>query len=553
MSDVLSSINLRTTPQSEAADPRQVPNNAGGFTFEVTPESRLRRFLILGVEGGTYYVGAKDLAKENAAVVMDFARTRTEYLVNEIVEISVAGRAPKQNPALFALAAAASLSEDEYGRRTALEALPLVARTGTHLFQFIDYLEQFRGWGRAVRRAVAGWYANKPIDDLAYQVLKYRHRGRRSHRQLLMLSHDAGYTASDEHRRLYDWIAIEAEGRNPRSPRFGQTADLTGLTLVEGYQRARTAKVADLPNLISQYRLTWEMLPEESLATPAVWEALLDAGMGQTALVRQLPRLTSLGLLSPLSDRTATVAAQLSDADRLRKGRVHPFWLLLAQRSYELGRNRNLTWNPAATIVDALGDAFYRAYPAVEPTGKRWLLGLDVSGSMGSANCAGLNITAREAAAALALVIANTEPRHQIVGFTAGSPSQRGGWTGYGTALRELAISPRQRLSDAVRVVSGLPFGNTDCALPMQYALTQGLEIDTFVVITDNETWYGTEHPHQALAKYRGRVNPNAKLIVLAMTATNFTIADPTDAGMLDIAGLDAAVPTLVSDFARGL
>ncbi|WP_245669502.1 hypothetical protein [Nocardia speluncae] len=47
---------------------------------------------------------------------------------------------PRQNPALFALAAAAALGDIE-GRRTALDALPLVARTGTHLFLFARYIE----------------------------------------------------------------------------------------------------------------------------------------------------------------------------------------------------------------------------------------------------------------------------------------------------------------------------------------------------------------------------------------------------------------------------
>ena len=31
-----------------------------------------------------------------------------------------------------------------------------------------------------------------------------------------------------------------------------------------------------------------------------------------------------------------------------------------------------------------------------------------------------------------------------------------------------------------------------------------------------------------------------------------FTIADPSDLGMLDVAGFDAAVPNLVADFSRG-
>jgi 60 kDa SS-A/Ro ribonucleoprotein len=36
------------------------------------------------------------------------------------------------------------------------------------------------------------------------------------------------------------------------------------------------------------------------------------------------------------------------------------------------------------------------------------------------------------------------------------------------------------------------------------------------------------------------------------MTSTGFTIADPTDAGMLDVVGFDSAAPAIMADFARG-
>jgi 60 kDa SS-A/Ro ribonucleoprotein len=36
------------------------------------------------------------------------------------------------------------------------------------------------------------------------------------------------------------------------------------------------------------------------------------------------------------------------------------------------------------------------------------------------------------------------------------------------------------------------------------------------------------------------------------MTATNFSIADPNDASMLDVVGFDTATPNLTSDFVRG-
>lgn len=45
---------------------------------------------------------------------------------------------------------------------------------------------------------------------------------------------------------------------------------------------------------------------------------------------------------------------------------------------------------------------------------------------------------------------------------------------------------------------------------------------------------------------------PDAKLIVMGMTARECSIADPTDAGMLDICGFDSAVPELVRDFVLG-
>ena len=45
--------------------------------------------------------------------------------------------------------------------------------------------------------------------------------------------------------------------------------------------------------------------------------------------------------------------------------------------------------------------------------------------------------------------------------------------------------------------------GGTDCALPMLHAKKKKLEIDVFIVYTDNETWYGRVHPSAALRQYR--------------------------------------------------
>jgi 60 kDa SS-A/Ro ribonucleoprotein len=210
------------------------------------------------------------------------------------------------------------------------------------------------------------------------------------------------------------------------------------------------------------------------------------------------------------------------------------------------------TWDPSAPVIDALDGAFYAAYPAVVPSGRRMMLAVDCSGSMASHPAGGLPLTCKEAAGAVTLAIAATEPAHLITAFTNGP--RRSYWSsrGIGTGITPLPISPRQRLDDALRAMDRIPMGGTDCALPMIWALEQGLEIDVFVIQTDHETWWGDVHPFQALREYREKTGIPARLITCAFTAQPFSIADPDDGGCLDISGFDSAVPELIADFGRG-
>ena len=114
-------------------------------------------------------------------------------------------------------------------------------------------------------------------------------------------------------------------------------------------------------------------------------------------------------------------------------------------------------------------------------------------------------------------------------------------------------VSPRQRLDAVVNSMRSLPFGRTDCAQPMLWLIKHKVaDMDAYVIYTDNETWYGDIHPAQALGEYRRKYNPQAKLVVVAMVSTGFSIADPNDAGMLDVVGFDTATPAVVSGFVGG-
>jgi 60 kDa SS-A/Ro ribonucleoprotein len=539
VTDIYTSVSPRRgTPQTEQADPRQVVNSAGGFTFTLSPIDQLRRFLILGTDAGTFYVDAKALTKDNAKVVIalcsgdDALHKRT---VDEIVEISTSGRAPRANPAIFALAIAASIGSAE-AKRYALSNLGRVCRTGTHLFTFATYVEQFRGWGRGLRAGVAEWYLGKDVDRLAYQMVKYRQRDGWTHRDLLRLAHPE--TEDPDRKALFDWVTHgTATGPLP--------------LIVHGYEAAKVASPHALPSLIEQYDLPWEALPTDALTRPEVWGTLFETGnLPLGALLRNLPRLTNLGLLPNSGGLTMEVAAMLTSTELLRRARIHPVQMLIAQRTYAQGHSEkgSSTWSPNRKIFGALNDGFYEAFGAIEPTGKRFLLALDISGSMGG-RMANLPLSAREGSAAMALTTVATEPECDVVGFTSANGAR---WS-QGTALVDLnsRVDPSRRLDDVIASISGLPFGRTDCALPLVWAKEAKRAYDAVVIYTDNETWHGQVHPHEALRRYRERMGLNTALIVVGMTSTGFTIADPSDARSLDVVGFDTSVPGLIADFVR--
>lgn len=521
-----SALSVRSTPQTQPIPGKsQVKNSAGGYVFALSDEKRLERFLILGNEGGTYYASERKLTKQNADALLRLISKNGVKAVETIAQISESGRAPKNDPAIFALAVAAKLGDDAT-RRAAYAALPRVCRYATALFQFVDCIEEFGGWSRGSRTAVANWYNLKTADQVAYQFVKYQQRNGRSHRDLFRLAHIYAPGVDLDYRGLYEYIRTgRASGYVP--------GIIQGFVLINSISDPLSAA-----RIVRDYGLPREAVPTQFLNDKAVWEALLE-NMPMTAMIRNLATMTRNGIIAPFSEGTNKVISELTNTEKLRKARVHPIQILTAMLTYAQGYGvrSDTRWKPEERIVDALNDAFYATFENVTPAGKNFLLAQDVSGSMDSGTVAGVpGLTPAKAAAAMVLVTMNTEPMTLHRAFD--------------TGLKDIKISPKMRL-DQVVGKTAYNGGGTDCSMPMKYALSNDLPIDTFVVYTDNETWAGSQHASQALVKFREKSGRAAKLVVVGMTATGFTIADPNDAGMLDVVGFDTATPALISDFAR--
>jgi len=549
MTDSLSQVRRRNavTPQDEQADERQVKNNAGGFTFQVSENDRIMRFLMLGTDGGTYYQKEREYTAENAQAVIEFARSHGRALTWLIHDVSVKGRAPRQNPALFALAAVFAFGDDA-AKKEATLLFNSIVRTGYHLFLTVKYAEQLRGWGRAFRRAVAGWYTTKNVNDLSYQMVKYRQREGWTHRDVLRSAHPDPVDAEQD--ALFAWAC----GKNKlfrgdgNAIRPGWVLPYQAVTELAKLPAAKKTVFADV--IREHPGLPWEALPDVALTYPETWEALIDQGMPVTALLRNLSKLTGHGVLT--GDRLDKVTATLTSTDALRKARVHPVKILYALKTYASGHGAkgSGTWTPIRQVTDALDAAFYASFKTVEPAGKRTLVALDVSGSMtwDSSKCGIL--TAREGSAAMAMVTLATERDSEVVAFSSGTHRNYGRFP---AGIMPVDLSPRRRLDDNLRTIDTLWAGGTDCSLPMVWARDNSKQFDTFVVYTDNETWAGRHgHPHEVLRDYRRTSGIAAKMIVVGMASTGFTIADPADKGMLDVAGFDADTPSVISGFSRG-
>jgi 60 kDa SS-A/Ro ribonucleoprotein len=512
-------------------------NSEGAYVFKITPQQRLKRFLIIGVEGGSFYATQKELAVENLSFLVDLVVNQGAMVVDVLTEVSLEGLAKKQEPTLFTLALCMSKGDLDTKNRAA-EVFNSVVRTGYHLFYLVDALNSLGGWGRYKRNTITNWYLNKDVKALAYQVTKYESRRVKktkctpwTHRDILRLCH--AKTCNPELNVVLKYAVTKVIEPYPD----GSIA-IDYLKVVEeigkpGIEISRAIK------LIKEYKLPMEVIPNHLLTNVELCQVLLASSPIENT-IRNLGRYTANKTLLGGSELTQKIVDKLLNMELLAKGKVHPFTILAALCIYESGQGDkgSLTWIPIPEIVKALDKAFYLCFKNVEPSNKRIRLCLDVSGSMGWQDVQGIKgLTPAKASAALALVIANVEPNYTICGFSAN--------------IVDIKIDPSMTLAQAMRVIAGVTMGSTNCSAPLTQAIKGNLEVDAFIMLTDSETnSYDSPHCAEELVKYRktSRIG-DSKLVVVGMVANSSSVGDPTDVNTLNVVGFSPDVPALVSTF----
>lgn len=533
----------------------QVRNAAGGYVFEKDLWTKVEDFLILGTTGGTFYTSEAKLTTANVDVLRKALAADPQRFVALVKSISasIPSRAVKPDPCLFALALA---DADPKARPYVKGAFSSVARTTDHLAKSFGYGKNL--WGktsksghgtspvmnRSRRTMLASWFNEADVHDVAFRALKARQRktpqGEAMElRDIIRIAHVGGRTP--EHRALIGWLA-------------GRITDGSAREILPDVDNFLVAQAVKTPKeavkVITERRVPWEFLPSEVLESPQVWEALIDT-IGLTALVRNLARMTRIGTLQAFSENNQRVVSRLTNPDKLVRARIHPMELYLALKVYESGSSQPNAkaqlrqWQPVASISNALAEAYALSFGGVEPSGARMLLAVDSSGSMSGSYYGGqviisgspLKSPPYELANAMALTTARIEgdlTTHVI---------------DVDTSVHASRITSKSRIGE---IRGWMPSGGgTNLSLPFSYARQKSLKVDGFVVYTDNETWAGRSHPAQELAAYRREVNPEARVVIVSMTATGYQIADPADEAVMAMAGLDASLPKVISGWIR--
>jgi len=530
--------------QSERAKPEQVQNNAGGYVFEIDDLSYVKRFLILGTEGGNYYLSERQLTLQASEKLKSIVNSKGKEVVDLIIEVSDKGIAPKNDPALYLLAVCSN-STDKKVRIHALVNLWRVARIPTHLYHFVGYLKQIRGFGKAVDTALEKWFNKKNPKDLAYSLTKYASRDGFSARDLLRIAKPKAPT--EAHNLVYNYVTItDKQISNGKKKLINEDIPFSDISnSVVSYLRnvdkvkSGNLSESEIVSLIKENNFPMEIIPTDK-RTKSVYETVLN-GAGLTWVIRNLGNLSKHGVLDEGQwDNIEKVVKKLTTESQLKSARIHPINILSALKTYSsgIGHRSESKWIPNNKIIDALNKAFDLSFYSQESTNKRYYLGLDCSGSMFSTSVNGMDhLNASEVGACFAMTILKREQNSLIKGFN--------------NEMQPINVNPSSSLKEVLDVMENVKWGATDCSLPIIDAMNKKIPIDIFICITDNETWCGGVHPFEALKDYRKKMGINAKMIVLATTCNEFTIADPSDPYMLDIAGFSSDVPSVISEFSK--
>lgn len=522
----------------------------GKFVFKATDQVFVERFLILGTTTPTFYADSQKLTASALDRISEIVALAPMDVYDVMTAVMDTDRAKSKSPALF-LCAYMSNHTDSVVRKNFLEYGVSIATTGSQFLEFVSYVDIFRRWGRMVKTTLSTWYTSKTTDQMLFQCTKYKNRFGWTHRDVLRKLKIKPVSAEQE--AAFGFIVGKQHDVRLIPERFKVIETLNTCAP----DAVSTMEIVE--HAINGFDAPREWIPGPILARNYVWEYMYDKGMPETALLRNMGALAARNIFDNPKRKQALM-------ERLGRGlkRVHPWQLFQARCVYGEGKGHKgtLTWPVDSSIKLALGNAMVKAFNGLKPNGKRKLIALDISGSMGNNRYDAQDKTLPEyekayyQAATLAYILAKSEPNAAVIGFCDRIlPINMVDFTSLDQFIE--ALKPVVQLGGAthaaqvMRFMTDLPtaqynqlFETGDPAAK----IIRHREFDEVIFLTDNEA-NGREHTWQQLELYRSRINADLKFAAIAFAPNNFSLVHPNDTKSMDFCGFDANGFEIMYDF----
>lgn len=531
--------------------------------WEMTDLDKVRRLLYLGCETGTYYMDLKKQNREVSGTESLKSLLASDKGVEFVKDLSTLGL---DNPLVtvtrqrkeFAFEAYVQCARHENVilRQTCYSHFDKVIRTSQDLLDFaaavdkrpIAGTEKGTGWGRSFRRAVGKWFNTKEPVELA-RITTRRRRIRKKtwdHRDVLRLAHVKPKSKGTA--AVLKYLVKGLDKVKEAYPEDGLQDEIKPvrkfLIDVEDVHKLKDdADKQKVMALVEEHRLHLDHVNNHWRKSKELWTVVVQH-LPLKEILPDLGRLTNKQeLFGPQDITSSRLCERLKDEEELKAARLHPYDILQALKSYRAKRAKvgteKIKWTLNKQIVEALDAALLTSFKFLESTGKRFVLAIDVSPSM---KLSGVNgspgVTAKEAVAIMSMQVVRTEKSFRIMAFSKN--------------FEDIQITPEMNFEQTKAKIGELSMGSMDVAHPMDWALKNKVPADVFIVFTDVKTTHESLSPSQALKEYRKGMQIDAKLVVVALASNQFTVADPTDSGMLDIAGFNASGPELIRKFSIG-
>ncbi|KAF5293979.1 hypothetical protein FQR65_LT10950 [Abscondita terminalis] len=538
-------------------------------SHSISAEIRLKRFLYTSSEKPRFITGNAELHKaytpEKVKCVSEILNSNQPELLLNIIEIvNSEALLPKRETLFFVLALATTVSPNPEYTHKLYTTLQNIIKSLEDLFKFLKFYTTLqKKFSSAVNKVIGAYYFKKDPLALAEEITKSKGFHSWTHKDLIKLSH---YRCDSVLTRIVIIYIMHGFAKAKMLAEGNTEADeiITLLSKINELKRCEDEKrVAELVTIL---HCNLKQVPSIFHHSALVWEALIP-NISISELITQLPKLYKLGFLKVNSRIQNKIIEILNNSELIRASEINPIEVFIGLRNFEKGgkpidpkfalyletqenekkSDVNKEVPKCPPLVNALNKAMQFAYQNPKPTGRRIMIGVEISKKMDDLCLTNKNVSCLDAATIIIISLIKTEKDVTVAVFND---------TKISIVSMEKGITFNQVQAKLKQAKNGIVVLSSI----FEWTMNKKKQIDVFInffhhqwMINIPKERRSKEQPLNLLNTYRKKMAlPHTKLISFSLSSPNLGLADGSS-NIIDICGFNKEVPNIVEAFSRGL